>query len=150
MLHRTQWSATSDMRYLILLPKPPSGYWKWLVSCFWCRKQQLSNTWKKSLCFNASLSDSVSEVMRDKVFHLKHIFQCLEKQKYFMSPCYIFHTLIQHCRYNMVSTVCLACYLLFKEKNVLDVMQDKGLIQQTRQPLELCLLAIMQTRVAAI
>ena len=34
---------------------------------------------------------------------------------------------LQHCRYRMVSTVCLACYPLFsKKKMMLDVTQDKG------------------------
>ena len=32
------------------------------------------NTFKHLLCFKDSLSDGVSEVMRNKVFHLKHIF----------------------------------------------------------------------------
>ena len=66
----------------------------------------------------------MSEVMRDKVFHLKHVFQCLEKKKYFILLVHV-TLFIQHYRYIVVSTVCLACYSLFLGKNVSDVMQDK-------------------------
>ena len=113
--------ATSN-RMRRLLSKSPLGYWKWLVSCFWCRKQQLFNTWKNSLCFNASLPDGVLEVMQEKVFHLKHIFQCLEKQKYFISPRYFTHTSLE----KQHGFNCLFCLFTFLRQSVLDVMQAKG------------------------
>ena len=46
----------------------------------------------------------MSDVMRDKVFHLKHIFQCFEKQ----------------------NNLFYWCMLSRKKKKKLNVMQDKG------------------------
>ena len=113
-----------DIRHEVpyFIVKITLGYWKLLVSCFWCRKQQLFNTFKHSLCFKASLSDGVLKVMQDKVFHLKHIFQCLEKQKYFISPCYFTHTSLE----KQHGFNCLFCLFTFLRQSVLDVMQAKG------------------------